>query len=836
MNLELGAVIVRSMTIYYLLHVLIPFSPIQAQITPDQTLPSNSVVKQEGNTSIVEEGTTRGSNLFHSFESFSVPKNGIAYFNNSLTIKNIISRVTGDSISSIDGLLKANGTANLFLINHNGIIFGPNARLEIGGSFFGTTASAIKFADGSVLRTSEKAIPQLLTIATPTGLELGSESGSIRVEGSGHDLTPGSALPSFIRQSYSSGLQVLPGKTLGLIAGDLFLNGGLLTAPGGIVELGAVKSGYVAINHDLTVDYKGAESFGDIRLTQKSLVDVSGVSSGSVQIQAAEVSLNEGSMIWSQNFGSSPGGDIKISSSRLLLEGTTKNNTAIISDALGNGSGSNIDISTGQLRISGPAAILSSTFGSAKGGNISIQSSNLELLGTALNPRQFNSGIGTFTYGSGPGGDLNISTETLVVKKGILNTITAGPGRGGNSTVSAKKISVSEGGVVGTFTFGSGRGGDQLINASTVEVSGEASSIFSPSVINAATFGSGNAGNLTLNIDRLSVRNGGRVDTASLASGNAGNLLINASESVEVSGVGPITGTPSSIDSSVSILAEPLQEFFLLPPVPTGNSGNVTIRTKNLIVQDGGMVSVRNDGPGLGGTLQIRAKVITLDNQASINASTAGGNGGSIDLKVEDLLLLRNNSSITASAQAFGDGGNVDIDSDLVVLLNASSISANAEQGTGGRVAISTQGLFVSPDSAITATSKRGPEFSGVVELNVPNVDFSRAAAQPVNVPESPDIIAACDGTRAARAATFINARNAGIPPSPTDSLTGDMLWHRSAPTDGSPPASSDMGITELDTMPEAQGWIRNPNGTYSLTADVSRVIPQSSAVSARCR
>ncbi len=50
-------------------------SPAQAQVTTDGTLPTPTQVTEQENVSEIEGGTTRGDNLFHSFQEFSVSNN-----------------------------------------------------------------------------------------------------------------------------------------------------------------------------------------------------------------------------------------------------------------------------------------------------------------------------------------------------------------------------------------------------------------------------------------------------------------------------------------------------------------------------------------------------------------------------------------------------------------------------------------------------------------------------------------------------------------------------------------------------------------------------------------
>lgn len=461
-------------------------STARGQIVPDGTLPNSTVVTPNGDINVIEQGTRVGGNLFHSFSEFSVPTGGEAFFNNTLDIQNIINRVTGGNISNIDGTIRANGTANLFLINPNGIILGPNAKLNIGGSFISSTANRIKFADGSEFSATNPQAPPLLLINVPIGLQYGSNPGAIQVTGTGHNLSV--KVPIFTpyqRESSDSGLRVMPGNTLALVGGDITISGGTLSAESGRIELGSVRDGLVGISPisgGWTLDYSGVESFGDIRLNSQALADVSGAGSGSIRVQAQNLEIRDGSLLWSQNRAPQPSGNISVNTSESIqLIGTNPNGTirsGLTTEAFG-GTGGDIAVSTKRLDISGAAHIAAVTYSPATAGNVTVNASeSTRVAGVSpINP-SFASAIIATTYGSGDGGNNTVSTGRLTIE--------------GGATVSA-------------VTFGSGKAGFVSVRATdSVEVTGIEPNTSVPSNITVSTLGEGTAGNLTLNTGSLS--------------------------------------------------------------------------------------------------------------------------------------------------------------------------------------------------------------------------------------------------------------------------------------------------------------------------------------------
>lgn len=177
-TIHMSVLVVHSMkciaTAFGLSFTLLGGSLAQAQIRPDDTLGAD---RSQVNNNLIQGGAQRGNNLFHSFTDFSIGSGQRVDFVNPIGVNNIITRVT-DTPSNINGTLGVLGNANLFFINPNGIYFGQNSRLDMSGTFVGSTANGLKFADGNVYGTVNPQAP-LLTMTTPVGLQFGSSIGDI---------------------------------------------------------------------------------------------------------------------------------------------------------------------------------------------------------------------------------------------------------------------------------------------------------------------------------------------------------------------------------------------------------------------------------------------------------------------------------------------------------------------------------------------------------------------------------------------------------------------------------------------------------------------------------
>ncbi len=848
-----------------------------AQIIPDNTLKSTerSVVNLNPNNlnmDVIEGGANRGANLFHSFQQFSVLTGRTAFFNNNSNIQNIITRVTGQSFSNIQGTIQTNGTANLFLINPNGIVFGPNATLNINGSFVASTANSVLFTDGTVFSATAPQTSPLLTVSVPIGLQLGSTPKDIvnQSQASPNGAVNSSGLPV--------GLQVPSGKTLALIGGNITLNGGNLTATGGQVDLGSVAgTGLVTLiptDKGYSLGYAGIQNFGEIKLSQGAYVDASGDAGGNIFVQGGRMTLTDASQIISNTI-SQNGGEVSIRASQLNLDG----GSGISTLATGAGRGGNVTVNaTDSVTLSGatPDGQITSGFSVATtangdAGTLRIDTGKLIVQGGAQ--------VQNVTLGSGNAGDLLVKATDSVTLTGTtpdgqssssLTTQTQGTGNGGTLRVDTGKLIVRDGAQVQATTYSSGNAGALIVKATdSVELSGISpitptnglQPIQSSLTTQAFTGATGDAGNITITTGKLSVRDGASVRAAT-AAGTGGDLTVVATNLVE------LTGTSNN----------PLFSSVLTTTTSSNkNGGNLNIDTKQLIVQGGAQIFTNTYGGGNSGNLTVNAlesvevlgtaaanitilsqlgassspqatgdagnitviaPTIRLDNLGGIFTQSNSGKGGNITLQAQDLLTLRHNSTISSSAgigdpstgipQLGGSGGNLTLHVGPLIALENSNITANAHTGSGGNIQIKTLGLFHSPDSAITASSTYG--VNGVVNITTLGFDVSNVLTliRGNLIVVSQAIASSCIGNRNRERGSFTVTGTGNLPVNPYNdfdrwyAIPGAGTLTSRGSSQQSHVANNHSPVTLPnwkigDPIVEAQGIIVTPDGRTLL-------------------
>ncbi|MBE9039177.1 filamentous hemagglutinin N-terminal domain-containing protein, partial [Oscillatoriales cyanobacterium LEGE 11467] len=502
-----------------------------AQILPDDTLPNNSSVEIEGTLQQITRGTVAGDNLFHSFDRFNLETGSTAYFDNALTINNIIARITGGEISNIDGLIRANGTANLFLLNPAGIVFGPNAALDIGGSFVPSTAESLLFEDGSLYHAAEPHNSPLLTVSVPIGLQLGSNPGNII------------ARSRVALDSNPIGLAVQPTQTLRVVGGNIALEGGYLTAPDGAIDL--VSGSNETVIFDAPFSSSNAP-IGTIQLTQNASVNTSGLGGGRIQVRGGEIFLDRNSRFVADTFGSFDGGGIEIEGTTLRL----RDGSFVSASTFGEGTSGGLSVRTDLLEITGtrPTDLLSElvaatidplalrdglysiSAATGKAGNLSIETQELRAINQV--------GIMTTTFVAGEGGDLTLDVlGTARFDRSVVLAGTAGMGNSGNVTLSAGELRSFDNTFIGAVTSSTsqGNGGDVTIAAETIELRGVPGGQLSPGGFFSTSLGAGDSGNLRVDAGQIVVADGMQISASAAGGGRGGNLTVTA-ESIDLSG------------------------------------------------------------------------------------------------------------------------------------------------------------------------------------------------------------------------------------------------------------------------------------------------------------
>jgi filamentous hemagglutinin family protein len=200
----------------------IVITPVNAQpmpITPASD-GTGTVINQTGNQFDIKGGSLSGDsqNLFHSFEQFGLSEGQIANFISNPDVQNILGRVIGGDASIINGLIQiTGGNSNLFLINPAGMIFGPNASLNIPGSLTVTTATGLDFNGQTFQILGTNNYENL--IGNPSGYHFNvAQPGVILNEGQ---------------------LTLEPDQNLTLLGGTV-INTGTISVPGGTLTMAAV--------------------------------------------------------------------------------------------------------------------------------------------------------------------------------------------------------------------------------------------------------------------------------------------------------------------------------------------------------------------------------------------------------------------------------------------------------------------------------------------------------------------------------------------------------------------------------------------------------------------
>lgn len=694
-------------------------------------------------------GQQVGDNLFHSFERFNLNPTESATFTGPATINNVINRVTGGQPSHINGLFRSQiPQANFYFINPAGILFGPQAQIDVPASLYLSTADYLQLGTTGQFNAT---LPNnsSLSVAAPTAFGFLDHPSPITVQNSQLNLTSPTDIEQAIQKTAN------PNHTLAFIGGDITIQDSVLDTFGSNINIVSVGSaGEVPVDTQQLTD--GAfTDYGTVRISDADTtgqlvgnLQTSGRGGGAVFIRAGQFFL-DGGWIFADTLGDQPGRGITIQVDKeFALTQAARVTTEVADNNLfgqATGTAGSIDIWAEQLQLTAGSQIASTSHTESAAGNINLSlKSGLFLSGMDQRGLLPSAILSNATH-NGSGGQINITAPQVRLEQDAqLNANTLGEGEAGNLSLQVNTLEIRDGAQIAVgvgdqrHVQGAGKAGQLTITAADAiliqgksstsnQKSGLFSNVFTSNgsggqinlwtpqllieqgaTIQALTLLKGQAGGVNLQVSTLELTEGGTIQTNTVAgSGPGGHIEIIARQAIKIKGNN--TGITAATDNRSS-----------------GQGGDVRITTGQLTFADGGALSVSSNGAGNAGNIELTLTDKLKMQQGSIRASTARADGGNINITGPNYLQLTN-SEITTSVNAqAGNGGNITLKSEFII-LNHSRIFAQAVSGEGGNIDITTTGIYnlsSEPlEQVINASSRFG--IDGVVEISSPDQDVT---------------------------------------------------------------------------------------------------------------
>lgn len=704
-------------------------APAWSQVLPDSTLGTErsivvpGIQSDRGLIDRIDGGAIRGGNLFHSFSDFNVNTGQRVYFANPSSISNIIGRVTGNTLSNIDGTLGVLGAANLFLINPNGVVFGPNARLDIRGSFTASTAERILFPNGYGFSATTPDAPPLLTVNAPLGLASWlPTSGTVVSSGNlaaGQDLALVGANLN-LQGHVSGGRDVSLIATNTLTARDTATTPFIASAANQLLVQGNQSVDIFALNHPNS----GLFSGGDMVVRSANPVggDAHYTAGGSFRVET--LNGQPGSLF-------SPNDPIIRASGDVSFDSYTGASLHILA-------GGSVTI-PGTITITGPEVtdFLAETVTLSNGGTISINGGTQPTLDiragtTAFGTAGITGSPAGFTPAApgtgGTGTSANIEIGDVVNPGGLVfltNQYQPNPALSGD--ISGRNISSATG------AFAGANGGSVILDSrgqatfTSIDASSGSYTFSSPSDYPTVD-PSGNGGDVTL-----------------LAKGNI--FLPFLSFIASAGGV----GGNITLNSATAIIQEnapfgtPAFDLGWIESATLGLGQGGTIRLGAPTISLGGNVFSTTSGDGRGGDIVLTANSLSMY-QATVNSFTfAAGNSGNVLVDANSLSVSTSSGLGTNSFPFLSSGGNAGD-----VTVRAGSITATDGGlifsfafgiGNAGNIAVTAQDISLSgfvpkeiagdifTPSAIFSSTQAGAEGnSGNITITTGTLSITNAA------------------------------------------------------------------------------------------------------------